>query len=117
MKNILVVEDDQFIGDVTSQKLVAAGHEVTMATTGAMAQEKIASYSPDVILLDLDLPDMSGVEILKAVKANGATPVYIFSNNDDQAIHDEVMAAGADAFYVKASTDFSTILTALESLA
>jgi CheY-like chemotaxis protein len=119
MKKILLVEDDPFIRDITSIKLSEHGYAVDTAESGAEAKAKLKSETPSAVLLDLDLPDMKGFEVLKEMKADEHlkdVPVIIFSNNDDAATIKQAEDGGASGFFVKATTAFEDLYQKLEAL-
>ena len=76
---ILVVEDDKRIGNFFRTVLEANHYDVIMAQTGAEAYSLITSQCPDVVLLDLGLPDMDGMKILKSVREWSTMPVIVVS--------------------------------------
>ena len=119
MKKIALIEDDQFIQDFVSQRLIEAGYEVILCTDGDEALNLIEESQPDAVLLDLDLPNRNGMEILSDIRSLTsvqAIPVIIFSNNDDPDIESKAIAAGAQDFYMKASTDPQELIKKIEGL-
>ena len=66
MKKILIIEDDVFLGDVLTQKMTKEGFNTVLARDGIEGLEKIKSFLPDLVLLDIILPNMNGYEILEA---------------------------------------------------
>ena len=70
---VLLVEDERTIRSFMQAILTANGYDVLMAGTGAMANTMIASHCPDIIILDLGLPDMDGMTILRNVRKFGRT--------------------------------------------
>lgn len=104
-KKILYVEDEPYFASALSKSLVAAGYTVALAKDGEEALAMVASERPDLILLDLLLPKLSGKEVLKRIKADPATrdiPVIVVSNLSAPQDQDEMKTLGARAFYVKA---------------
>jgi CheY-like chemotaxis protein len=82
MTKILLVEDSKFLRLATERALMRAGYEVTGAADGEEAVRVAREKSPDLILLDMLLPKMSGPEVLKALKENAltrATPVVVMT--------------------------------------
>ena len=80
MKNkILIIEDDPGIQKFLKTALVSDGYAVIEAVEGKLALEIISSHCPDLILLDLGLPDMDGNEIIKNVRQWTRTPIIIIS--------------------------------------
>ena len=71
--SILLIEDEQTITDFISTTLKSQNYKLTTAINGADGLSLIASQCPDIILLDLGLPDMDGIEIIKNVKTINAT--------------------------------------------
>ena len=99
---ILIVEDEQSLLDILRRTLVQERYVVESATTYAAAQEKIALYSYDCILLDINLPDGSGLDLLEKIKGdNRHGGVIIISARD--SIDDKVygLGAGADDYLPK----------------
>jgi CheY-like chemotaxis protein len=105
MLKILLVEDDPMILEIYQRKFEAAGFEVEKAETGKEVLTKARKNSYDLVLLDLVLPEISGMEVLKELKQSGkyspAIKVIIFSNLDDKSQRDEALSLGADGFIAK----------------
>jgi chemosensory pili system protein ChpA (sensor histidine kinase/response regulator) len=119
MKKILVVEDDVFIRDITSIKLTEHGYIVTSVENGVQALEAMKMEIPDVLLLDLDLPDITGLQILTKMQESlvlKKVPVIVFSNSDDQEMQESVAKKGIAGFFVKASTDYSELFSRIDAL-
>lgn len=105
MADILVVEDDPALNDAYNMILKKAGHHVDTAFSGVEALEKIATKEPDLILLDLLMPDLDGVGFLKKYdvkKAHSHVKVIVFSNIDVQQKVEEAYALGARKYILKA---------------
>ena len=110
MKNILVVEDDIYIGDMTQEALKAKGYNVLRAYSGTEALLKLASDNIDLVLLDLMLPGLSGEEVLPKIKN---IPVIIVSAKtaiDDKV---ELLSVGA-ADYITKPFDIRELLARIE---
>ncbi len=119
MKKILIVEDDPFIRDITTIKLTDHGYDVVVAPNGKTALERLNSGAFDVVLLDIDLPDVSGREILKNMRdslAHKETHVIIFSNRDDEILKSEITSLGISGYYVKAMTEFTELFERIDNL-
>ena len=86
----LVVEDEQNISNFISTVLTANDFDVLVAQTGAEAVSMITSHCPDLIILDLGLPDMDGMNILKEVRSWSSLPIIVVSARTHE--HDKVMA-------------------------
>ena len=98
---ILIVEDEQSISNFISMILTANGFDTIIVRTGEEALTMIASHCPDMIVLDLGLPDMDGMEVLKSVRKWSNLPVVVVSARNHE--HDKVEALdyGADDYLVK----------------
>lgn len=120
MKKIMLVEDDAFIRDIVSMKLKSADYEVVVASSSDEAFSKLEAFTPDIFLLDIDLPgNKSGLDILTDLRKTDAyikTPVIIFSNNDAPEVREQAAKCGAQDFYFKASTGPDELLSKIESL-
>ncbi|MFA4889215.1 MAG: response regulator [Candidatus Omnitrophota bacterium] len=102
MAKILVVEDEARISGGFKQTLERKGHTVFIAATGADALSIYPKEMPEVVLLDLGLPDINGRHVLTHIKAHAPQiKVVVVSGYGDQDIIDEVMKLGADHFLVK----------------
>ncbi len=98
---ILVVDDEIEIMRALQRSLTAHGYEVFTAGSGEEALEEIAHHRPDLILLDLGLPGMSGLEVCKQVRAQSSLPIIVLSVKDTE--RDKVLALdlGADDYVSK----------------
>lgn len=106
-KKILCIEDDTFLLELISGKFVHAGIIAIGAHTGAEGLVLATNEKPDIILLDLMLPDMKGAEVMRRIKADATTkdiPVIIFSNLSDKEEIKASLSHGASAYYVKSNT-------------
>mgnify|MGYP001558658592 CR=1 FL=1 len=105
---ILLIEDDKFLIKLYSEKLVREGFEVSMAISGEEGLKKIEREKPDLILLDIILPQKNGFDILSEVKLNPNTntiPVIMLTNLGQDADIKTGMDLGAADYLIK--TDFS----------
>lgn len=98
---ILVVEDDKNIRSFLQAILEANNYEVILTQTGAEAYSLITSQCPDIILLDLGLPDMDGMKILETVRAWSAMPIIVVSARDREKDKVEALDKGADDYITK----------------
>lgn len=104
MARILIVEDDPMISDIYQKKFTSAGFEAVVAENGASVLKNMENGQFDLVLLDMVLPDMNGIEILKKLKAGKYNPqmkVVIFSNLSEKSDRDEALKNGADGFIGK----------------
>ncbi|MBD7980815.1 MULTISPECIES: response regulator [Oerskovia] len=98
---VLVVDDDAGLVRALAINLRAHGWDVTVAMTGAEALDAAASARPDVILLDLGLPDLSGFEVIEGIRGWSAVPIVVLSARqlgDDKV---DALDAGADDYVTK----------------
>lgn len=117
---VLVVEDDPLLINLLSMRMQRAGFLYEVNATGQDVLSSVATFNPDVILLDLTLPGVSGLTILQELSESGggaSIPVIIFSNRDSQDDKVQAMNYGAVRFYVKAMTDLSVLMQEIEELA
>ncbi len=98
---ILIVEDDETIVHILSTILTSNGYNVIKAETGTMARSMINSYHPDVILLDLGLPDMDGTEIIQWLRQNYGTSVLVVSAREEEEEKVRALDLGADDYITK----------------
>lgn len=118
-KKVLLVEDDNFLSSVLIKKLSSQQCELFHATSGTEAVEKAQHELPDVILLDLVLPDLSGFEILEKIKKEPSTShirVIVLSNLSQDSDRERVSALGADMFLVKSNSTPSEICVAIQKM-
>ena len=99
--HVLVVDDEPQIQKLLKLALSATGWRVSLAATAAQALRAIAASAPDVVILDLGLPDRSGLDVLKDMRAFSATPVVILSARDREGDKIEALDAGADDYVEK----------------
>lgn len=101
MARILVVDDEPQIGRLLRTSLSAHGYEVQVATTGPAALSTAASWQPEVILLDLGLPGMDGLEVCRRIRTWSSVPIIVLTVRD--AENDKVAALddGADDYLTK----------------
>jgi two-component system, OmpR family, response regulator MprA len=98
---VLVVEDDQEIADVLRRTLRGEGHEVRSAGDGAEALHVAAEFVPDLVVLDLGLPKLDGVEVCRRLRAESDVPILILTARTDLDDRVEGLDSGADDYLVK----------------
>jgi len=101
MTTVAVVEDDPLIRAAVSRGLTERGHSVLGASTGLGALSEIVDNRPDVVVLDLGLPDIDGLELLRMLRAVSAVPVIVATARDDEVEIIRTLDAGADDYIVK----------------
>ena len=98
---MVVVEDDPLIRAAVTRGLTERGHVVLGASTGLGALGEIVDHRPDVVVLDLGLPDIDGLELLRMLRAVSSVPVIVATARDDEQEIIRTLDAGADDYVVK----------------
>jgi len=98
---VLVVEDDLEIADVLRRSLRHQGHEVRIADDGVVALEAAEEFVPDLVILDLGLPRLDGVEVCRRLRAEGDVPILILTARTHTEDRVEGLDSGADDYLVK----------------
>ncbi len=112
-EKILIIEDDQFLLKIYSNKLRAEGFEVSQAAEGNEGLRKVTDEKPDLIILDLILPGKNGFDILAEIKTNDETkdiPVLILSNLGQDKDIKRGLEMGAVDYFVKTDIKLSDVL-------
>lgn len=111
-KRILLVEDDRFLRRACEASLRQRGFTVQTAADGEEGLRLARSESPDIILLDLLMPKLSGLDVLRALKADATTrelPVLVLSNSSRQQDIDEITRLGVVGYFVKADLSLQAL--------
>jgi len=98
---VLVVEDDEDIADVLRRSLRQEGHEVRTVADGEDALRLAGEFVPDLVVLDLGLPRLDGVEVCRRLRSGGDVPILILTARSDTDDRVEGLDAGADDYLVK----------------
>ena len=98
---VLVVEDDASLNTALVATLKAAGYRPVTARDGAEGMRWFAHYAPDLVLLDLGLPDRDGLTLISEIRGRGATPVVVLSARDTEAMKVQALDLGADDYVQK----------------
>ena len=101
---VLVVDDTESVRSLFRKLLSSDGHDVVSAADGAAALEAVQRHRPDVVLLDVDMPTMDGLEVCRRLKADPSTrltPVVMVTGQTDLNDRLRGIEAGADDFIVK----------------
>lgn len=104
MAKILVAEDDSDLRLLVSLKLESSGHQVVSVEDGTTAAENCRSMRPDLVILDLMMPGMSGLEVCRFIKSDpelGSTPVILLTARAQAADVEAGKAAGVDEYLTK----------------
>ncbi|HVE80831.1 MAG TPA: response regulator [Candidatus Dormibacteraeota bacterium] len=117
-KKIFIAEDDPFISRMYNTKLSSAGYEVSTASNGRDAFEKIKVIRPHLVMIDLNMPELSGFEVLTALKGSGfdfkATKVVILTNSAQPGDQQKAQALGFD-YLIKADLTPRNVLDYINS--
>jgi DNA-binding response OmpR family regulator len=98
---LLLVEDDAAIRSALIRALTERGHAVASTAGGMEALQQILQNPPDLVMLDLGLPDLGGYEALRMIRAVSAVPVVVITARDDETEIIRVLDAGADDYVIK----------------
>ena len=101
MATILLIEDDGSIRSAITRALTDLGHVVSTSNTGMSGLESAVDNPPDVVLLDLGLPDVDGLQVLAMLRAVSEVPVIIITARDDDADMVKALDGGADDYVIK----------------
>lgn len=102
MKKILLVDDDEDVRDLVERTLTDAGFEVVSAETGEVCLGLMVQEAPDMLLLDLIMPDMDGFEIMRAVrKSHPEVPVVVLSGYIEKETEEIIEGLGGTSFIRK----------------
>lgn len=112
-KVILVVEDEQSLLDMLATKLQLAGFGVVTASDGKSGLGVAFKEQPDMIILDLLMPDVDGITMLKQLRQDDwgkRVPVIVATNVDDISALNECLKAGAEDYFVKSETNLGDLV-------
>ena len=98
---ILVVEDDASVRNLISTTLKAHDYRFITAATGEIAVMEAASHNPDILLLDLGLPDLDGVEVIRRIRSWSNAPIIVISARSEDSDKIDALDAGADDYLTK----------------
>lgn len=117
-KNILIIEDDEFFRELISKKLISSGFGTLEAIDGRKGMEKAKESKPNLILLDLLLPDTDGFDVLSILKKDSETssiPIIVLSNLNSKEDIEKGLKLGASDFLIKSQFDSDEIITKIKS--
>ena len=93
---ILIVDDEVDFAETLAERLEIRGHDLVIAHTGKEALEKVVQWVPNIILLDINMPDINGFEVLvKLVEGSPSIPVYMLTGHAYESHKDEALEKGA----------------------
>ncbi len=105
MTKIAIIEDDAVISQMYSMKFEADGFEVQVADNGRDGVELVKAFSPDIVLLDMQMPIMTGDEALRAIRSEEwgkAVPVMVLTNLGEEEAPKDLHSLGVESYIVKA---------------
>ena len=106
MTKIAIIEDDPVISQMYRTKFESDGFDVQLANNGKRGVELVETYLPDIILLDLQMPEMNGTEALEIIRKNDwgkNIPVIILTNMGEEESPKQLLALGIHSYVVKAN--------------
>lgn len=98
---VLLVEDDQSVADGLLDGLSGGAFESFHVSTGAAALSALTDFSPEIVLLDLGLPDMDGTEVCRQIRSISSVPIIVVSARDEEIDRVVALEIGADDYVVK----------------
>lgn len=113
MVNILIVEDDKMISRLYKKALELSGYQVVLANNGKEGLDRLKENSPDLILLDIMMPVMNGMEFLKSIKENSKTkkiPVVVLTNLAGRHDAEHAISQGSIKYIIKSEHDPSAVV-------
>lgn len=107
-KKILIIEDDKILAELIEKKLKTIGYEVAVAADGEEGLQKLREDKPDLVLLDILMPNKNGLEVMEEMNKNPATsltkiPVIVISNSGQPVEINRVLELGAKDYLIKAN--------------
>ena len=118
-KNILIIEDDDFFRELIRKKLLSEDFDVIEAVDGEKGIEVMRNKRPDLVLLDLLLPNMDGFEVLSKVKLDASissTPIIILSNLGQQEDIERGLKLGASDYLIKSQFDIDQVVDKIRNI-
>jgi DNA-binding response OmpR family regulator len=119
MSKILIIEDDQIISNIYRNKLAVEGYQVEVAADGEQGLSQIKTWRPDAVLLDLVLPKVSGVDLMKRIRAEAdfkTLPIVVFSNTYLGNLIQEAWKAGATKLLSKANCSPKQVIDVVKNV-
>ncbi|MBI2018050.1 response regulator [Candidatus Daviesbacteria bacterium] len=118
MQRILLIEDNEYMGRMYQNMLSLANYRVELATSGEEGIKKAEDSKPDLILLDVIMPKMNGIQVLEKLKRSDLTkkiPVVILTVVGEQEIIDRALKLGAEGYIIKSSLNLEELLSEIKS--
>jgi DNA-binding response OmpR family regulator len=118
-KKILIIEDDKFLRELISQKLLKEGYDISEAVDGEKGLKSVQETKPDLVLLDLILPGIDGFEVLSRVKSDpliAQIPIVILSNLGQKDDIERGLKMGAVDYLIKAHFTPGEIISKIKGI-
>ncbi len=118
MAKVLIIDDDQSMQALYQRILVLEGFDVKVAPGGVAGLEQVQTFQPDIILLDMMMPGVNGLEVLGKLKADEKTkniPVIVMSNYSELNITTHAMQLGANQYLIKSDTEPSELVSVIRA--
>ncbi len=116
---VLVIDDSRLVQKLYHHRLMLASYETKIVGTGEEGLEILAAQHVDLVLLDLGLPTMNGLQVLEKIKQNPATehiPVIVFTARDQESLVENALKLGADEYLSKATTKAQEVVDKIDSI-
>ncbi len=101
MASVVIIEDEQRIRELVARVLADQGYDVTSSTTAMEGLQSVVGGSPDLVILDMGLPDLDGTELLKMIRAVSSVPIIVATARSDDREVVRTLDAGADDYLIK----------------
>ena len=118
-KRILIVEDDRFLRRACQARLEQQGYDILTAQDGEEALQAARAENPDLVLLDLLMPKLNGLEVLRILRGDEGTrgmPVIVLSNSSRQEDVNTIRSLGISGYFVKANLSLQDLTQLVEEL-
>jgi two-component system alkaline phosphatase synthesis response regulator PhoP len=118
-KRILVVEDEPILSKALTIQLSGAGYDVSTTDNGVDGLNLIKEGTPDLVLLDLLIPDKNGIEVLKDLhdlKLTEKIPVIVLTNSGRKEDREQAMEFGVSNFFIKSETDLNDLVVLVKKI-
>ncbi|RMD58507.1 response regulator [Candidatus Parcubacteria bacterium] len=117
-KKVLLAEDDKFLSTLLRAKLLKEGFDVQQAFDGEEAYRYLRDYKPDVMILDIIMPNVSGFEFLEKISVDpqlNRTPIIVLTNLGQDEDVEKAKRLGVAAYFIKTKTSISDVVEAIKS--
>jgi DNA-binding response OmpR family regulator/HPt (histidine-containing phosphotransfer) domain-containing protein len=118
-KKVLIIEDDQLVANIYRNRLAVEGFTVEVANSGEAGLEQLNKFSPEAVILDLILPNLSGLDVIKKIRSQGQflkLPIIVFSNTYLSTMVQEAWKAGATKCLSKANCAPKEVVEAVRNV-